>query len=201
MNPCQIVPELPMRVEVRPSKAKPEKVLYISHWGFAHRIFLQSSDLVNTSAWRHIVRLNEALHFNNMMCSAFNADLLRDIPCAVMTNSGITFLASLDTICMDLPSQPGPFKQARSSTMTSTVTTSALPSEIVRPGMPYASVSSPSSAPIKRESYKPLADNISLNNPTDPIIIPDDSGPTTILSLQTRLTQCRPLSLVMGTSS
>ena len=68
-----------MCVVLRPSKAKPEKVMYVSHWGFAHTIFLQRVDLVNTAAWRHILRLYEALCASNMTRSAFTADLLSDL--------------------------------------------------------------------------------------------------------------------------
>ena len=79
-------------------------------------------------------------------------------------------------MCTDLHVQPGAIKRARSSTTTSTTTTSSLPSAVVTPGLPYASVvGGMTSSLLKREPYKPLIDNVSLNDPADPIIIPDDA--------------------------
>ena len=85
-------------------------------------------------------------------------------------------MSALDTLCTDLHAQPGPFKRARSSTATSTTTTSSLSSAVVTPGVPYASVvEDTTSYTIKHEPYRPLVDNVSLNDPADPIVIPDDA--------------------------
>lgn len=85
-----------MSVEIRPSCAKPEKVIYVAHWGFAKRIFLLIIDLASSATSHHFQNMPEALRVGGMTHSVFTADIVRDIPCAVVTSTGVTFLACQD---------------------------------------------------------------------------------------------------------
>ena len=131
---------------------------------------------------------------------AFSADLLHEIPCTLMTNQGITFLAPLDNLCTNLPAQQGPIKRAHSSNVTSTTTTSVLTSAVVTPVVAYASVvEGTTSFNVKREPYRSLVDNI--NDPTDPIVIPDDADANNNAVIARQPKICDPPPLAMGTLS
>ena len=176
-------------VEMRPSKTKPEKVVYVSHWGFSHNVFLQRCDLARSAAWRYLVRLPDVLRASEMTKSAFVSDLAQEIPCAVLSSTGLTFLTTLDALCNDLPQLPARGKRRRRSDETPNTDVAAPPAHAQpavgtpRPDVqatdasPPAASTSPPATDVKPKTAAPVLDvneNVAAPETAPPQKVDDD---------------------------